>query len=113
MGNRLKSLDEQIYVRDQQIETLHQAIHTTKLAAAKRPVSTVKRVWHGYKVTAVIDHRPRIDEVTYYKHRNPVTHHVFYAHNKLPEISIETARGRKRRKEAKLRRMHERRPSMG
>jgi len=111
--NRLKSLDEQIHVRDQQIETLNQAIHTTKLAAAKKPISIVKRVHHGYKVTAIIDHRPRIDEVTYYKHRRPVSHHVFYVHNKLPEISIETARERKRRKEAKLRRMHERRPSMG
>jgi len=112
-NNRLKSLNEQILVRDQQIETLNQAIHTTKLAAAKRPISTVKRVHHSYKVTAIVDHRPRIDEVTYYKHRNPVTNHIFYAHNKMPEISIETARERKRRKEAKLRRMHERRPSMG
>jgi len=111
-NNRLESLNEQIYVRDQQIETLHQAIHTTKLASGKKPIVTVKRMHHSYKVTAVIDHRPKIDEVTYYKHRNPVNNHVVYLHDKMPEISIETARERKRRKEAKLRRMHERRPSM-
>lgn len=112
-NNRLESLDEQIYVRDQQIETLQQAIHTTKLATAKKPIVAVKRMYHGYKVTAILDHRPRIDEVTYFKHRNPLAHNVVYAIDKMPEISIETAIERRRRKEAKLRRMHQRRPSMG
>jgi len=109
----LNSLEEQIHVRDQQINTLTQAIHNTKLASAKKPVVALKGMRYGY-VTAIIDHRPQTDEVVYYKHRNPLEHYHHHLHvvNKMPEVSIETVIERRRRREAKNRNLNERRPSL-
>jgi len=114
----MRSKEDMVQARDQQINTLNNAYHLTEAAASKKPSEKMnEQSKNVIYVTSVVDNRYGMSNpgIVYYKHHNPIVMDIHRVSREPVidlETELETIRRKKLIQEARNRRVHDRRPSL-